>query len=161
MCADRWAQLCSWVRRRDGRLQKLHQGFLGDFADVGADGAVRVVVLPALERAGVARCAARQQELLDQRDVGVGAAGQHICRDPAEVCAVLIATNAGNEVRQVVFGKAGVCAADAALGAFRESRDRGEYGMVLRGGDYGSFVRTHRGNLSGTHLGLLGVSRAV
>ena len=27
--------------------------------------------------------------------------------------------------------------------------------------DYGSFIRTHQGNLSGTHFGLMGVSRAV
>jgi hypothetical protein len=27
--------------------------------------------------------------------------------------------------------------------------------------DYGSFVRTHRGNLSGTHFDGFGVSRAV
>lgn len=27
--------------------------------------------------------------------------------------------------------------------------------------DYGSFIRTHQGNLSGTHFGCFGVSRAI
>jgi len=46
-------------------------------------------------------------------------------------------------------------------GVAEDESDAGVGDEMADGGDYGSFVRTHLGNLSGTHFGCFGVLRAV